>query len=37
MQKSAEKAAVLFSIRTRFQAASPEHKNACLEAPSPLP
>ena len=37
MQKFPEKAAVLFSIRTKFQAPNPEHKHSCLEAPSPLP
>jgi len=30
MQKSQEKAAVLFSIRTKFQAPSPEHKHSAI-------
>jgi len=37
MQKPREKAAVLFSIRTKFQAPNTEHKHSCLETPSPLP
>jgi hypothetical protein len=37
MQKSQEKAAVLFSIRTKFQAPNPEHKHSRLEAPCSSP